>query len=407
MNRFTYPRLITEGVNERLKVMPALVITGARQAGKSTLVEQLVEGDRKFYTLDDLDTLDAARRDPEALVGGDRPVTLDEVQREPGILQTVKREIDRDRRAGQFLITGSANLLLMGRVSESLAGRASYLTLWPMTRKEQQGEGRCGFWEELLANDEKNWIDILSGNNSKREDWRKLAVRGGFPTPAVHLKTDRERSIWFDGYVRTYLERDLQALSSIENLPDFRRLMRLSCHRLGGIVNQAGIGRDAGLTQPTVHRYLNLLETSYMLIRVPAYSVNRTKRLVKAPKLYWSDTGLALHLSEHQEPGGEHLENLVLNDLIAWRDGRLDRAEIFYWRTQTGNEVDFVIESRGRVLPIEVKSTERPRQDDIKHLRTFCAEYGTQSRAGLLLHTGTTIDWLAPNVLAVPWWMII
>lgn len=407
MNRFTYPRLVTASVNERLKVMPALVITGARQSGKSTLVEQLVGGERRFFTLDDLETLDSARRDPEVLVGGDLPVTLDEVQREPKLLQAVKRAIDRKRIPGQFLLTGSANLLLMGRVSESLAGRASYLTLWPMTRREQRGEGRCGLWDEILAADEKDWIDLLSDQGSKREDWKKLALTGGFPTPAVELKTERERAIWFDGYVRTYLERDLQTLSAIENLPDFRRLMRLLCHRLGGVVNQAGIGRDAGLAQPTVHRYMNLLETSFLLIRIPAYSVNRTKRLVKSPKLYWGDTGVALHLAEQNEPGGEHLENLVLNDLLAWRDSRLARAEIFYWQTRTGEEVDFVIETGDRLLPLEIKSTAKPKLDDIKHLRTFCAEYGEQSRSGLLLHNGSMIDWLAPNVLAVPWWMMI
>lgn len=386
--------------------MPALVITGARQAGKSTLVEELLRGDRRFFTFDDLDTLEIARRDPEALVSGNVPLTLDEVQRAPEILHAVKRAIDRERRPGQFILTGSANLLLMGQVSESLAGRASYLTLWPMTRKERQGKGRCGFWEELLAADEKAWIDVLSDQDSSPEAWQSLVCEGGFPTPALEMKTDRERSIWFDGYVRTYLERDLQMLSSIENLPDFRRLMRLLCHRLGGVVNQAGIGRDAGLTQPTVHRYMNLLETSFLLVRIPAYSVNRTKRLVKSPKLYWGDTGVALHLAERSEPGGEHLENLILADLLTWRDSRLNRAEIFYWQTRTGEEVDFVIESGGRLLPIEVKSTERPRLDDIKHLRAFCTEYGDQSRAGLLLHNGTKLEWMAPNVLAAPWWMV-
>ncbi len=407
VNRITHPRLVTQSVKERLDVMPAIVITGARQAGKSTLVEELVGGDRKFFTLDDLDTLDIARRDPEALVGGSARITIDEVQREPSILQAVKRAIDRRKRPGQFLLTGSANLLLMGRVSESLAGRASYLTLWPMTRKERYGEGKCGLWEELLTADEKDWIDLLSRDASKRDDWRKLARKGGFPTPALELKNDRERAIWFDGYVRTYLERDLQTLSSIENLPDFRRLMRLLCNRLGGVVNQAGIGRDAGLTQPTVHRYMNLLETSFLLVRIPAYSVNRTKRLVKSPKLYWGDTGVALHLAETSEPGGEHLENLILNDLLAWRDSRVARAEIFYWQTRTGEDVDFVIESGDRLLPIEIKSTERPKYDDMKHLRTFSSEYGKQSRSGLLLHNGKLLDWLAPNVLAAPWWMVI
>ena len=407
VNRFTLPRLVTRSLAERLAVMPAVVVTGARQTGKSTLAQELTPGDRRFFTLDDLDVRDAARRDPEVLVGGSQPVTLDEVQREPGLLHAVKLAIDRERRPGQFLITGSANLLLMGQVSESLAGRASYLTLWPMTRREQLGMGRCGFWEELVNTPDAQWRELIADQPDQSEDWRALALRGGFPTPAVDLKTDQERAIWFDGYVRTYLERDLQDLSSIAALPDFRRLMRAACHRLGGLVNQTELGRDVALAQPTVHRYLNLLETSYLLVRLPAYSVNRTKRLVKSPKLYWGDTGVALHLAEMHEPGGEHLENLVLCDLLAWRDARLDRAEIFYWRTQIGEEVDFVIETHGQLIPIEIKSTARPRLGDVKHIRSFRAEYGEKARFGLLIHTGATTEWLAPDVLAVPWWKVL
>jgi len=383
------------------------VVTGARQTGKSTLAQELAPGKRRYFSLDDLDVADAARRDPELLVGGDQPVTLDEVQREPDLLRAVKRAIDRKRRPGQFLLTGSANLLLMRQVSESLAGRASYLTLWPMTRREQLGLGRCGLWNELLAARDEDWLDLLSAEPDKPEDWRVLARRGGFPTPAVHMRTARERSVWFDGYVRTYLERDLQELSSIVALPDFRRLMRAACLRLGQLVNQTELGRDVALAQPTVHRYLNLLETSYQLVRLPAYAVNRTKRLIKSPKLYWGDTGVALHLGGSNEPGGAHLENLVLHDLLAWRDARIDRAEVCYWRTAIGEEVDFVIEAGGRLLPIEVKATGRPRLGDATHLRTFRAEYGRKARAGLLLHTGSTLEWLAPDVLAAPWWRVL
>jgi hypothetical protein len=248
----------------------------------------------------------------------------------------------------------------------SLAGRASYLTLWPMTRREQRGLGSGGLWEQLLQEPEENRIDLLRAGPELPEDWRALAKRGGFPTPALQLSTPAERSVWFDGYVRTHLERDLQALSSISALPDFRRLMRATSLRLGQLVNQTELGRDAALAQPTVHRWLNLLEASYLLLRLPAYAVNRTKRLIKAPKLYWGDTGVALHLGAG-EPGGAHLENVVLQDLLAWRDARLAEA---------------------------------------KHLRSFRAEYGRKARAGLLLHTGSSVEWLAPDVLAVPWWRV-
>jgi hypothetical protein len=401
------PRLVAQSLGERLRVMPAVVVTGARQTGKSTLVQDLTPGGRRYFSLDDLDVMDAARRDPEALVGGARPVTLDEVQREPNLLLAVKRAIDRRRTPGQFLLTGSANLLLMGRVSESLAGRASYLALWPMTRREQLGLGRCGLWDELLDTRDDDWLGLLSAQPDEPEDWRTVARRGGFPTPAVHLRKAEDRAVWFDGYVRTYLERDLQDLSSIASLPDFRRVMRAACLRLGQLVNQTELGRDVALPQPTVHRYLNLLETSYLLVRLPAYAVNRTKRLIKSPKLYWGDTGVALHLAGGAEPGGAHFENLVLHDLLAWRDARLDRAEVSYWRTAIGEEVDLVIEAGGRLLPIEIKATGRPRLADAAHLRTFRAEYGKKARAGLLLHTGRALEWLAPDVLAAPWWRVL
>jgi predicted AAA+ superfamily ATPase len=403
----TLPRLVEAALAERLRVMPAVVVTGARQTGKSTLVETLVPGGRRYASLDDLDVLDAARRDPELLLGGPGPVTLDEVQREPGLLAAVKRAIDRNRKPGRFLLTGSANLLLMRQVSESLAGRASYLTLWPMTRREQRGLGRCGRWDDLLAAKDDEWRDLLASENDEPDDWRNLARRGGFPTPAIELTAARDRAIWFDGYVRTYLERDLQDLASISALPDFRRLMRAACLRLGQLVNQTELGRDVALPQPTVHRWLNLLETSYLLVRLPAYAVNRTKRLIKAPRIYWGDTGVALHLAGVDEPTGAHLENIVLSDLLAWRDSRLDRAEVGYWRTAIGEEVDFVIESGGRLLPIEIKASARPRLADAVHLRTFQAEYGKKARAGLLLHTGNTLEWLAPDVLAAPWWRVL
>ena len=419
MNNRILPRAVGHRLQDMIRVMPAVVVSGARQTGKSTLARSFGQveassggatsdhGGRRYLSLDDLDVLDLARRDPGALVRRAGPITIDEVQREPELLRAVKREIDRHRRPGRFLLTGSANLLLMSRVSESLAGRASYLTLWPMTRREQTGLGRCGVWERLFEAPDGEWLDIVSESGGKQEDWRALALRGGFPVPAVHLDTTQDRAIWFDGYVQTYLERDLQALSSIAGLPDFRRLMRAASLGLGRLVNQSRLGRDVGLKQPTAHRYLNLLETSYLLVRVPAYSVNRTKRLVKSPKLYWGDTGLAMHLAQEDEPRGAHLENLVLQDLLVWRDSRSVRAEVLHWRATTGEEVDFVIESEGRLLPIEVKATKRPRLADAAHLRTFRAEYGRAARSGLLLHGGESVEWLTPEVLAAPWWTVI
>ena len=387
--------------------MPAVVLSGARQTGKSTLAKDIGQDTRKFYSLDDINVLDMAQNDPKSLISESGLITLDEIQREPKLLLAVKHDIDVNRQPGRFLLTGSANLLLMQKVSESLAGRASYLNLWPLTRREQLGQGSCGIWEQLIGNDERTWIDVIAADKTDMEDWRSFARRGGFPVPAIHHTTVEERQIWFNGYMQTYLERDLQQLSIISALPDFQRLVRAICFRLGGLSNQTNLSHDTSIPQPTVHRYLNLLETSCLLVRLTPYFVNRTKRLVKSPKLYWCDVGMALHIAGQNEPNGVHLENIVLQDLLTWRAGRIDRAEIHYWRTTLGEEVDFIIEAGGRVLPIEVKASKRPHIGDAAKLRIFRQEYGNLTRSGLLLHTGDEISWLTDDVLAVPWWRVI
>ncbi len=404
-------RALAEPLRVHLDTMPAVVVTGARQTGKTTLARAFAPGPRRFFSLDDFDLVEAAQRDPDSLFPEGEPVTIDEIQHVPALLRTIKYRIDQDRqdgpgRPGQFLITGSANLALMAQVSESLAGRASYLTLWPMTRREQLGLGSAGRWGDLLATPDRQWPELLESEPARPADWMSVAKRGCFPHPALHFTDSRERSIWLDGYIRTYLERDLTALSSVASLVDYRRLMRAVCVRVGQVANQTEIGRDISLPQPTVHRYLNLLEASYLLLRLPAYSVNRGTRLIKSPKLYWADTGLALRLA-NSEPTPGHLENLVLCDLVAWRDSRLEPAEISYWRTARGAEVDFVMEAGDTLLPVEVKATTRPRLRDTTQLRAFRREYAEQSRSGLLLHAGETVEWLASDVLAAPWWRVI
>ncbi|MBI4544244.1 MAG: DUF4143 domain-containing protein [Gemmatimonadetes bacterium] len=195
-------------------------------------------------------------------------------------------------------------------------------------------------------------------------------------------------------------------LARIEDLGDFRRLMRAAALRLGSVLNQADLARDVALSRPTVHRWLNLLETSFQLVRLGAYAVHRTKRLVKSPKLYWSDVGLARRLAGG-EPTGAHLENLVLGDLIAWRELVTPRPEVLYWRTVNQEEIDFVIEAGRRLLPIEVKATSRPAYRDARHLLTFRGEYGAAVPCGLLLHTGSATFWLAEGILAAPWWRVL
>ncbi|MCY3737646.1 MAG: ATP-binding protein [Gemmatimonadaceae bacterium] len=402
------PRFAAESLERALGVMPVAVLTGARQTGKSTLARMDPIGvDRSYFTLDDFGVLEQARRDPDALAARAVRITLDEVQRVPQVLLAIKRLVDEDRVAGRFLLTGSANLLLMKEVGETLAGRASYLTLWPMTRREQGGSARPGMWTELLDAPPGAWRDVLLDEPAEAEPWQAFARRGGYPVPACELADDDDRRLWFEGYAATYLERDIPRLSAIEGITDLRRLMTAACLRVGGLLNQADLARDVGLAPSTVQRYLNLLEVSFQLVRLPAWSVNRTKRLVKSSRLYWSDTGLALHLAGDPHPRGAHLENLVACDLLAWAGARIDRAEILFWRTTKGAEVDFVIETGRRLLPVGVKAAATVHPGDVRHLHTFLDEYSDMAQRGILLHDGEETFWLTDRVLAAPWWRVL
>lgn len=344
---------------------------------------------------------------PEDLLSRYPMMTLDEVQREPELLLTLKALVDRDRRVGRFLLKGSANLALMKAVADSLAGRAAYRVLHPMTRREQLGLGTAGQWEALIREDFSRWAELLEADKVGPMKWEELAQRGGFPVPATKLTSQNQRAAWLEGYVRTYVERDLRDLANIQSLPDFRRLMRASALRLGGLLNQNELARDVGLPPTTAQRYLGLLETSHLLVRLEPYSVNRTKRLIKSPRLYWADTALALHLSGGQ-PTGAHLENLILIDLLAWAESaRTTRAQILYWRTASGQEVDFVIEYEDRLIGIEVKASGRPSRADARHLRAFRDEYGDVVSGCLLLHGGTETFRLEDRILVTPWWRVV
>ncbi|MFQ5719782.1 MAG: ATP-binding protein [Acidobacteriota bacterium] len=403
------PRLLEASLAAALRRFPVVVLTGARQTGKTTLVgaTSIAKG-RTFRSLDDFDVLDRALEEPDLLLQDAECLTLDEVQRAPEMLLAIKRDVDRAREPGRFLLTGSANLLMMRRVSESLAGRAIDLTLWPLTEREKQGRAGAGPWSDWLAAPDVRAAGALF-RSTKTGDWAPRILAGGYPIPALAAE-EGERAQWFDGYVRTYLERDLQDLASVSSLSDFRRLIRLAAHRVGQILNQSELARDAALTQPTTHRYLNLLETSYQIVRLPAFAVSQTKRLVKSPKIFWTDTGLAAHLAGFTTPGtapsppapGALLENLVLTQILAWRETVVPRPQIHYWRTRGGIEVDFVIEDRRRLLPVEVKFGRRVRPADARGLGAFLDDHRGSSPFGVLLYGGDETVLLAERIIAVP-----
>ena len=248
LNRFA-ARLLERA----LAAFPVVVLMGPRQTGKSTLVRsEPFLANHLYLTLDDPATRERARFAAQDLVTSAALLALDEVQREPDLLLAVKRVVDesRPRRNGRFVLTGSANLLLMRRVSESLAGRATYVNLWPLSLGERRGEGEPGVWSSFLNEPTANWLDALKLYR-QAQDWRDEIRASGYPTPATTLADDDARALWFDSYVRTYLERDLQDLTALDNVVDFRRLMRMAAHRLGSSINQTEIARDTQIPRST------------------------------------------------------------------------------------------------------------------------------------------------------------
>lgn len=403
------PRAVAPLLETALRTMRVVVVTGPRQAGKSTLVRSHPKlASRPYCSLDDSATLLRAQADRRAFVRSVPEMIIDEVQRDPALILAIKVIVDEQHppRRGQFVLTGSANLLMMSHVGDSLAGRAYYLRLQPLTRKEQQGLGTTGSWTRFFETPVEDWLEMVRSGTHSREDWREAAKRGGFPAAAVEIRDPEERSLWFDGYVATYLERDLRDLKAVSDLPSFRALMQAAALRIGNLLNHAELARDVKMPASTVHSYLGLLETTFQATRLPPYARNRTKRLIKTPKLYWNDVGLALHLAGG-EPTGAHLENYILTDLLAWRDTEIPRPEITYWRTAAGAEVDFVIERKRKLLAVEVKSSGAPSPRDAANLTTFQSEYGATVCGGLILHGGEETYWLGEKILAVPWWYVM
>lgn len=404
------PRVAEPALVRALRTSAIVVLLGSRQTGKTTLLRSMQQlAGRPCLTFDDFDLRARAESDPDSIVLSAPSLVLEEVQRAPReLFVAVKRVVDRDPSPvqGRFVLTCSADIRMMERLSEVFSKRATYVPLRPFARWERSGLGRTGCWSELLAEPMDRWRDVLESSVGTREDWHDATRHGGMSLSSRKLTDDAARTEWFTNFTQAYLERDVPALRAVEDLPAFRRLMRAACQRLGGMLNQTELGREAGISQPQVHRFMNLLETSFQAVRLQPFALNRARRIIKTPKLYWSDSALALHLAGETEPREAHLENLALADLLAWRDVQTRKAEVLYWRTTTGIEVDFVIETSDRVLPIEVRTGMRVARSDARGIESFLDEYPDLADGGLLLHTGEDTFQLTSSVLAVPWWRV-
>ncbi len=398
-----FPREISSLVQEALGSLPVVVVTGLRQAGKTTFLRSdPALADRRYYNLDDFATLEAARREPEALLTGDEPVTIDEAQRCPELLVAVKRQVDAHRSPGKVLLSGSANLALLGGVSESLAGRALYLTLEPFSRREQL---------ELLA--ERPFLSRfmeqpgLPARHEAAALGEEEILDGGMPP--VALGEAARRDLWFLGYEQTYLERDVRALSQVADLVSFRNALRLAALRTAQILNQSELARDAKLPASTMARYLGLLETSFVLRRLGPNLRNRASRLIKSPKLFVADSGLAAHLAGVRELGptadeplrGALFETYVLQNLAAILGAHHPEAELGFWSVQGRHEVDFTIALGRATYAIEVKASSRFGTRDLAGLEALSAR-APGFRAGVLAYQGREALQVAKNLYAVP-----
>lgn len=400
-----FERHVRPALQDALADTPAVMLVGARQTGKTTLVQALAAGPWRasYVTLDDLTVLEAATADPAGFVAGlGGPAVIDEIQKAPALLPAIKVAIDRDRRPGRFLLTGSADVLALPRVSESLAGRMEVVTLWPLS----QGE---------LAGRRERFIDGAFGAGPSAasrggEDLLARLVRGGYPEAVARPHAGRRRA-FFDAYVATILARDARDVAAVEKPGALRRLLQLAAVRGASMLNHSELARTLAIPVSTLKRYLALLETLFLLHEVPAWASNRGKRLARAPKLHVADTGLLAALAGLDEEAlrrdrallGPILESFVAAELskqIGWSH---TRPRLHHFRTHPGQEVDLVLEDvRGRVVGVEVKASGTIAASDLGGLRALAGTAGKAWVRGIVLYLGTSAVTFGPGFTACP-----
>lgn len=392
---------------EALSDTPVVFLQGARQTGKSTLVRELAAGPHpaRYLTLDDAGVLAAAESDPQGFLAGiEGDVVLDEVQRVPGLFPAIKLSVDRDRRPGRFLLTGSADILLVPDLSESLAGRVELLTLWPLSQGELLGR-RERFVDRLFGSGH-----LDGAEPTDRADLAARVLAGGYPE-AVSRRREERRQAWFGAYVTTILQRDVRDLAAIEGLGDLPRLLALAASRTGSPLNFAELSRASGVPQTTLKRYLVLLETTFLLHRLPPWSPDLGKRLVRSPEHFLVDSGLLAHLqgidsqrlAADPDLWGKLLESFVVQELSKQIGWSATRASAFHLRTQTGIEVDVVLEdAAGRCAGIEVKAGATLGERDFRGLRFLADQLGERFVRGVLLYTGREAVPFGEKLVALP-----
>jgi predicted AAA+ superfamily ATPase len=401
-------RNIVSNLLDALSDTPVVLINGARQTGKSTLVQSLAQEEHPalYITLDDASVLAAAQQDPAGFISQfDGPVILDEVQRVPDLFLAIKATVDRCRLPGRFLLTGSANVLLLPKLSESLTGRMEILTLWPFSQGELEAKQ-----ERFINAIFESKLRVPQDLALERNELIRRVLVGGYPEVQGRLSAKR-RDSWYQSYMTTMMQREVRELAHIERLAAIPRLLSLLAARTGSLLNLSELASAAGLPKSTLRRYLALLEATFLLVLLPAWSTNLSKRLIKSPKIILNDSGLAGHLiglnkariARDSTGFGHLLENFAGMELckqITWCQTRL---RLYHFRSYQGHEVDFVLENpAGEIVGIEVKASSTVKANDfkgLKHLRELLDE---RFLRGIVLYTGDQPVPFASNLYALP-----
>lgn len=385
---------------------PVVLLNGARQTGKSTLLEVIEAGSpTQIISLDDLTVLQAIRENAQAYLAGlpAGRIIIDEVQRAPELFLPLKEAVDRKREPGRFFLTGSANVLMLPKLADSLAGRMEIITLWPLSQGELRSTQE-NFIDKIFSEDGLKTPSFLSP-----DELLELLIAGGYPE-AVSRKDPKRRSAWFQAYISTILQRDVKDLSKIEGLTALPNLLTLIATRTGALQNASDLSRSLSLTSPTLQRYLKLLEAVFLTVSIQPWFTNLGKRIVKAPRLYLNDTGLLCHLlnldiatlKANRNHLGPVLENFVVMELLKQMGWSEKRVQLMHYRTHAGQEVDFILEAGPHIVGIEVKAASKLTAEHLKGLCHLQAEQGDRFHRGIILYTGTQTVPLADKIWAVP-----
>jgi len=404
-----FARFISQSIAEALKDTPVILITGARQTGKSTLCRQIIEEGifkGQSVTLDDPATLSAAMADPLGFLQDlDKHVIIDEVQRAPELFLSIKKLIDEDRKDRRIILTGSADVMTLPKVADSLAGRMEIHHLWPLSQGEIQNKP-SNFLETLVSK------DTLFANI--RSDWKQIIQiikKGGYPE-VVRRETDTRRSKWFESYIVAILQKDIRDLANIEGLTQIPKILQLIATRVGSTVNLSDISRLSGVKNTTLQRYMSLLEHIFLILKIPAWTPNSEGQFVKSPKIILNDTGLLCYLRgegesllEDRTTAGGFLKNLVVMEIIKQLSWSENILKPYHFSIHKRAEVDLILENRKKQLyGIDIKSTATIKEIDFKGLKRLAEEAGDRFLKGIVLYTGEQVlgGFGGKNLFAVP-----